>query len=82
MKLLVLIVCIIALVANTFALKNEICGLPHSRNGDGKRACMGFFPSWSYNSDKNECIEFIYGGCGGNDNRFGSKELCEDKCLE
>ncbi|KAI8042408.1 hypothetical protein M5D96_003721 [Drosophila gunungcola] len=60
----------------------EICGLPHSGNGDGKRSCMGFFPSWSYNSDKNECIEFIYGGCGGNDNRFGSKEICEDKCLE
>ncbi|KAI8042641.1 male accessory gland serine protease inhibitor-like [Drosophila gunungcola] len=82
MKLLVLIVVFVAFVAKSLALKNEVCGLPHSRNGDGRMSCEAYFPSWTYDSDKNECIEFIYGGCGGNDNRFGSKEICEDKCLQ
>ncbi|XP_037709956.1 male accessory gland serine protease inhibitor [Drosophila subpulchrella] len=82
MKLLILVSVFIAFVASASALKNAICGLPHSRNGDGRISCEAYIPSWSYDSNHNECIKFIYGGCGGNDNRFNSKENCEDKCLE
>ncbi|KAH8262182.1 hypothetical protein KR038_008098 [Drosophila bunnanda] len=82
MKLLIFLTVVAALVANSWALKNQLCGLPHSRNGDGKISCEAYIPSWTYDSDNGECIKFIYGGCGGNDNRFNSKENCERECLE
>ncbi|KAH8324212.1 hypothetical protein KR074_001462, partial [Drosophila pseudoananassae] len=66
---------------NIYLKSIEICGLPHSRNGD-LISCEAYIPSWTYNSSSNECIKFIYGGCRGNDNRFGSKQACEEKCLE
>jgi len=34
--------------------------------------------SWYF--DGNRCVEFIYGGCVGNDNRFETKEQCEGRC--
>ncbi|XP_017075788.1 male accessory gland serine protease inhibitor-like [Drosophila eugracilis] len=84
MKLLILVFVFVASVACVMALRNEICGLPHSLDGDleCRISCEAYFPSWSYDSAHNECVKFIYGGCGGNANRFPSKELCEKKCLE
>ena len=43
--------------------------------------CKGYFPRWYYSREDNECRQFIYGGCGGNDNRFDSSEDCESRCL-
>ncbi|XP_017075161.2 male accessory gland serine protease inhibitor-like [Drosophila eugracilis] len=82
MKLMILVFVFAAFVASALALKNEICGLPHSRNGNGKISCEAYIPSWSYDAGNNQCVKFIYGGCGGNDNRFNSKENCEEKCLQ
>ncbi|XP_062135729.1 male accessory gland serine protease inhibitor [Drosophila sulfurigaster albostrigata] len=45
-------------------------------------ACMAFMPSWSYDAAKNACVEFIFGGCGGNDNQFGSRDECEKACKD
>ena len=44
--------------------------------------CMGYFPRWFYNATGKNCKEFIYGGCKGNENNFGSKEECETQCLQ
>ncbi|KQS70057.1 male accessory gland serine protease inhibitor [Drosophila erecta] len=82
MKLLVLLFVFIALATNSLALKNEICGLPHSQVGYLGLACRALIPSWSYNFNQKECVDFNYGGCWGNANRFHSKESCEEKCLE
>merc|ERR1712179_140108 len=41
--------------------------------------CRAFDPSWTFSEEKG-CYKFIYGGCGGNDNRFISKEDCLRKC--
>lgn len=38
--------------------------------------CRGMFPSWYYSADNNSCEQFIYGGCGGNTNRFETGEAC------
>ncbi|XP_015036105.2 male accessory gland serine protease inhibitor-like isoform X2 [Drosophila pseudoobscura] len=81
MKFFLLLAVLAVLVANSLALKN-VCGLEHSRNGDGRISCEAYIPSWSFDSKAKECVKFIYGGCGGNDNRFSSKEDCEAKCLE
>ena len=42
--------------------------------------CKAYIPSWAHNSVTHECEEFIYGGCGGNKNRFASEEQCEQAC--
>ncbi|XP_017038506.1 male accessory gland serine protease inhibitor-like [Drosophila kikkawai] len=82
MRLLIFLVAFAAFLASSFALKNEICGQPHSRNGNGKITCEAYIPSWTYDSSANKCVKFVYGGCGGNENRFVNKEICEEKCLQ
>ncbi|KAL5503585.1 hypothetical protein EMCRGX_G010557 [Ephydatia muelleri] len=43
--------------------------------------CEAYFPSYFYNSTSGKCEKFVYGGCGGNANRFSSKQQCNDKCV-
>lgn len=59
----------------------EICALP-SKDGSFWRVCYGMFNVWFHNSKTEKCEEFIYGGCGGNDNRFDTKEDCENFCIK
>ncbi|KAK3093856.1 hypothetical protein FSP39_021105 [Pinctada imbricata] len=42
--------------------------------------CLAYIPAWYYDHDTGTCKEFVYGGCGGNDNRFTSQEICEASC--
>ncbi|KAL5967703.1 Kunitz-type U19-barytoxin-Tl1a [Taenia solium] len=42
--------------------------------------CLAYIPSWGYDQSSDRCVEFIYGGCQGNLNRFGSREECEEVC--
>ncbi|KAF6736771.1 WAP, Kazal, immunoglobulin, Kunitz and NTR domain-containing protein 2 [Oryzias melastigma] len=51
------------------------CGLPSQRG-----PCKAYEPRWAYSSALRGCHTFIYGGCGGNDNNFQSKQACEDSC--
>lgn len=67
---------------NLLGFFSEDCGLPPAVDGDGVRACFAFIPSFSYHVAENACKQFIYGGCGGNNNRFNSLEECEAKCKE
>ncbi|XP_060548701.1 kunitz-type serine protease inhibitor kunitoxin-Tel1-like [Pantherophis guttatus] len=34
-----------------------------------------------YNPSSNKCHEFIYGGCGGNANRFETRNKCHFTCV-
>uniref|UniRef100_A0A8C6WJC7 BPTI/Kunitz inhibitor domain-containing protein n=1 Tax=Neogobius melanostomus TaxID=47308 RepID=A0A8C6WJC7_9GOBI len=43
-------------------------------------SCLAYIPQIFYNSTSQECEEFIYGGCGGNNNRFDSKKKCMETC--
>ncbi|KRF81792.1 uncharacterized protein Dvir_GJ26426 [Drosophila virilis] len=80
MKLIFYFLVLAAYVGSSLALKNEVCGLPHNSESNG--GCLAHFEKWSYNTVTKECALFIYGGCGGNANRFSSRKDCEDKCLE
>ncbi|XP_017110593.1 PI-actitoxin-Afv2a-like [Drosophila elegans] len=62
-------------------LKEPVCGLKPAADGFGKMACKAYVPSFTYFSSTNMCEKFIYGGCGGNANRFSTKEQCEAKCM-
>ncbi|XP_030193074.1 kunitz-type protease inhibitor 2 [Gadus morhua] len=42
--------------------------------------CRAALPRWYYNSDTHTCQSFIYGGCGGNKNNYGSQENCMVAC--
>ncbi|KAH8412085.1 hypothetical protein KR222_009113, partial [Zaprionus bogoriensis] len=64
-----------------FDLFADVCELPHSRNGDGRISCEAYIPSWTFDAQSRECVKFIYGGCGGNANRFPSEQECRATCL-
>ncbi|XP_040290157.1 collagen alpha-6(VI) chain-like isoform X1 [Bufo bufo] len=42
--------------------------------------CEDYELKWWYNADLNECVQFWYGGCAGNENRFDTQEECEVTC--
>jgi papilin len=42
--------------------------------------CEALITSWAYDKNVNRCVKFYYGGCQGNDNRYASKEACENEC--
>ncbi|KAL7022058.1 hypothetical protein ACKWTF_012113 [Chironomus riparius] len=43
--------------------------------------CTGYYPMWHYDSDRNVCSQFVYGGCLGNANRFEKIEDCQTQCV-
>ncbi|XP_059141809.1 kappaPI-stichotoxin-Shd2a-like [Physella acuta] len=56
---------------------DPICSLPP----DGG-ICLARFVAYYYDEESRECKKFIYGGCGGNENRFYSKQKCEAACVK
>ncbi|XP_072130536.1 kunitz-type protease inhibitor 2 isoform X1 [Mobula birostris] len=42
--------------------------------------CRAAFPRWYYDPAQQNCLPFIYGGCGGNNNNFVSKGNCLAAC--
>uniref|UniRef100_A0A023FQC3 BPTI/Kunitz inhibitor domain-containing protein n=1 Tax=Amblyomma cajennense TaxID=34607 RepID=A0A023FQC3_AMBCJ len=42
--------------------------------------CKASIPMWFFDPKTNTCHTFIYGGCGGNNNKFSSKENCLRTC--
>ncbi|XP_030383392.1 tissue factor pathway inhibitor [Scaptodrosophila lebanonensis] len=43
--------------------------------------CRMSLERYYYNKQKNACETFKYGGCRGNDNRWGFRQTCEEACL-
>ena len=43
--------------------------------------CRAAMPRYFYNKNTRLCENFIYGGCGGNDNNFRSYSACVRKCV-
>uniref|UniRef100_A0A0K8TRK3 Putative kunitz peptide n=1 Tax=Tabanus bromius TaxID=304241 RepID=A0A0K8TRK3_TABBR len=42
--------------------------------------CDALFERYFYDAEAAECKFFYYGGCGGNENNFPSKDACEIRC--
>lgn len=43
--------------------------------------CKAMIRSYFFNMNTHQCEEFIYGGCGGNENRFDTMEECKKTCI-
>ncbi|KAH8283188.1 hypothetical protein KR054_012650 [Drosophila jambulina] len=43
--------------------------------------CRMSLERYYYNKDTKTCETFKYGGCRGNDNRWGFRQTCEEACL-
>ncbi|XP_017007104.1 protease inhibitor [Drosophila takahashii] len=70
---------LLALVAK--GLSYDACQQEPAVDGFGMIASCAHYSNWfSYHPDTNECLEFSYGGCGGNDNKFTTKKICETVC--
>ena len=54
---------IVLYFSSASARSYNICSLPLETG-----RCKAYIPSWG--SKDGECVRFIYGGCGGNSNRF------------
>ncbi|KAH8417889.1 hypothetical protein KR222_007778, partial [Zaprionus bogoriensis] len=52
----------------------------HKNPAYGK--CRGHRTMWYFNKYKMRCESFIFSNCGGNTNRFFSKEECDDFCTK
>jgi len=63
---------------NTTYLLLDICQLELPTGGI---QCLAYVPSWYFNAKKKRCLFFVYGGCGGNANNFGSLEDCIRRCM-
>ncbi|CAG5120206.1 unnamed protein product, partial [Candidula unifasciata] len=53
----------------------NICLLPKETG-----PCEALIRKFYYNANTEQCEEFIYGGCQGNDNRFDTQRECENAC--
>lgn len=47
----------------------------------GQIQCLAYQRRYKYDATSGDCMQFIYGGCGGNSNNFGSVEACRRKCV-
>lgn len=55
----------------------DVCSLPPDSG-----ICMALFMIWYYDPTTQECREFVFGGCGGNGNRFRTEDECYAVCKE
>jgi len=43
--------------------------------------CDAKILAWYFDHDSEQCRNFTYSGCGGNDNRFETEEECVSQCM-
>ncbi|KAK3084457.1 hypothetical protein FSP39_013863 [Pinctada imbricata] len=54
---------------------SDVCSLPKVVG-----PCRAAFRSYFYNKKTGRCERFIYGGCGGNKNKFATLQKCKEAC--
>ncbi len=57
------------------SVSNDLCALPQVSG-----QCDAYAPSFWHNPKTDVCEPFVYGGCGGNANRFATRAACLAAC--
>ncbi|KAI0233884.1 Carboxypeptidase inhibitor SmCI [Lamellibrachia satsuma] len=65
----------LVVVTRTNRYRPRFCYLPAVAG-----TCKAYMPRWYYNFATYACEKFIYGGCGGNRNRFETELACRRRC--
>lgn len=65
-------------ILNLFEGEKDVCSLPPLEGGP--LFCRALHTKYYYKDAKSGCVTFIYGGCGGNGNRFNTEEECLARC--
>lgn len=55
--------------------RNKNCYLPLETG-----LCDAIFYKFGFDPVQKKCVQFVYGGCGGNRNRFDTIEACQAYC--
>jgi len=75
--------------AASVAGASSIAGASATGGGAGSAACNAaqesgecdaYFPAFWHDPKTGLCEPFVYGGCGGNANRYPSREACQQAC--
>ncbi|XP_059220227.1 kappaPI-actitoxin-Avd3c-like [Stomoxys calcitrans] len=74
-KFALVLLSIFGLASSTIVLKSAICGYEVDAG-----FCAVPQTRYTYLFNANECVPFVYNGCGGNANKFPSRRLCEQIC--
>ncbi len=45
-----------------------------------KGPCLALIPRWAHDPRTGSCRSFVWGGCGGNENNYATREECERRC--
>ncbi|CAH8615382.1 unnamed protein product [Dicrocoelium dendriticum] len=56
-------------------VRSKLCMAPMDRGPCHKR-----LERYAYDPERNKCVRFAYGGCGGNANNYETVEWCELLC--
>ncbi|CDS43597.1 amyloid beta A4 protein [Echinococcus multilocularis] len=64
-------------VANIIQAEENVCKEPIYTG-----PCRAYIERWGFNATSGNCEKFIYGGCGGNKNRFNTKKECRRTCVK
>jgi hypothetical protein len=70
------IVFVVSLVYS-ISCQEDIC----SQN-EASGFCRAAITKYFYDKTSSQCKQFVYGGCGGNQNRFDTIEECQIKCVK
>lgn len=60
---------------SNFSYLPDLCSLPVVVG-----PCDADYIQWYYDSNSDTCMQFKFGGCYGNDNRFHDQQSCEQRC--
>eukprot|EP00096_Caligus_rogercresseyi_P003711 TRINITY_DN1716_c0_g1_i1.p1 TRINITY_DN1716_c0_g1~~TRINITY_DN1716_c0_g1_i1.p1 ORF type:complete len:445 (-),score=99.12 TRINITY_DN1716_c0_g1_i1:112-1416(-) len=67
--------CASSCIASQLSEKTDPCTL-----GPDPGPCRGSLIRYAFHTESRLCQEFVYGGCGGNENNFGSIMDCQSQC--